>query len=209
MGDPRASTVDGVVRRSAGRTPDRVALTFADRSWTYAELDAAVSRAGGHLRSLGLDRGDRVATVGANSDAYLLAFLGCARAGLVHVPVNHALTGGELSYLLAQSGSRVALVDPALRAGVEAVRGGTGLEQVLTLHGGADAVLDVWRDGPVPELDLDVADTDLVQLLYTSGTTSKPKGAMMTHRALVHEYVSTVHALDLAESDDPLHCMPL
>jgi len=209
MGDPRASTVDGVLRRSAGRTPDRVALTFADRSWTYAELDAAVSRAAGHLRSLGLDRGDRVATVGANSDAYLLAFLGCARAGLVHVPVNHALTGGELSYLLAQSGSRLALVDPALRAGVEAVRGGTGLEQVLALHGGADAVLDVWRDGPVPELDLDVADTDLVQLLYTSGTTSKPKGAMMTHRALVHEYVSTVHALDLAEGDDPLHCMPL
>ena len=202
MGDPRASTVEGVLRRSAGRTPDRVALTFADRSWTYAELDAAVSRAAGHLRSLGLDRGDRVATVGANSDAYLLAFLGCARAGLVHVPVNHALTGGELSYLLAQSGSRLALVDPALRAGVEAVRGGTGLEQVLTLHGGADAVLDVWRDGPVPELDLDVADTDLVQLLYTSGTTSKPKGAMMTHRALVHEYVSTVHALDLSEEQE-------
>jgi fatty-acyl-CoA synthase len=209
MGDPRASTVDGVVRRSARRTPDRVALTFADRSWTYAELDAAASRAAGHLRSLGLDRGDRVATIGANSDAYLLAFLGCARAGLVHVPVNHALTGGELSYLLAQSGSRVALVDPALRAGVETVRAETGLEQVLTLHGDGDAALAAWRDGPVPEIGVDAADTDLVQLLYTSGTTSKPKGAMMTHRALVHEYVSTVQALDMAETDDPLHCMPL
>jgi fatty-acyl-CoA synthase len=209
MSDPRASTVDGVLRRSAGRTPDRVALAFADRSWTYAELDAAVSRAAGQLLAFGLTPGDRVATVGANSDAYLLAFLGCARAGLVHVPVNHALTGGELSYLLAQSGSRIALVDPALREPVEAVRADTGLEQVLTLHGTDDAVLPSWRAGTVPEIEVERSDTDLVQLLYTSGTTSKPKGAMMTHRALVHEYVSTVHALDLSEQDDPLHCMPL
>jgi fatty-acyl-CoA synthase len=207
--DPRSSTVDDVLRRSAGRTPDRVALVFGDRSWTYAELDAGVSRAAGHLLSLGLSRGDRVATVGANSDAYLLAFLGCARAGLVHVPVNHALTGGELSYLLAQSGSRVALVDPALRDTVEAVRGETALERVLPLHGADDAVLGAWSAGVVPEIDMGTADTDLVQLLYTSGTTSKPKGAMMTHRALVHEYVSTIHALDLAEDDDPLICMPL
>ena len=207
--DPRSSTVDDVVRRSAGRTPDRLALVFEDRSWTYAELDAAVSRAAGHLLSLGLSTGDRVATVGANSDAYLLAFLGCARAGLVHVPVNHALTGGELSYLLAQSGSRVALVDPGLRDGVEAVRADTALEQVLVLHGGEDTVLPAWSAGVVPEIEMGTADTDLVQLLYTSGTTSKPKGAMMTHRALVHEYVSTVHALDLGADDDPLHCMPL
>jgi fatty-acyl-CoA synthase len=54
-----------------------------------------------------------------------------------------------------------------------------------------------------------VADTDLVQLLYTSGTTSKPKGAMMTHRALVHEYMSCIHALDLRQNDEPLHVMPL
>ena len=209
VSDPRASTVDGVLRRSAGRTPDRVALVFGDRTWTYAELDAATSRAAGHLLGLGLAPGDRVATVGANSDAYLLAFLGCARAGLVHVPVNHALTGGELSYLLARSGSRIALVDPALRDTVEAVRGDTTLEQVLTLHGADDAVLAAWSAGPVPDVDAGVSDTDLVQLLYTSGTTSRPKGAMMTHRALVHEYVSTVHALDLSEEDDPLHCMPL
>lgn len=207
--DPRSSTVDDVLRRSAGRTPDRTALTFADRAWTYAELDDAVTRAAGHLLSLGLAAGDRVATVGANSDAYLLAYLGCARAGLVHVPVNYALTGEELAYLLLSSGARLALVDPELAAGVEAVRAGTAVEQVLLLHGGDDAVLEVWRSGEVPELDVTVSDTDLVQLLYTSGTTSKPKGAMMTHRALVHEYVSCVVALDCREDDDPLHCMPL
>ncbi|MGN6243054.1 MAG: acyl-CoA synthetase [Motilibacteraceae bacterium] len=209
MTDPRSSTVDDVLRRSAQRHPDRPALVFAERSWTYRELDDAVTRAAGHLLSLGLAKGDRVATVGANSDAYLLAYLGCARAGLVHVPVNYALTGGELSYILRQSGARLALVDEPLREGVEKVRPDTAVEQVLVLHGTDDAVLHRWRSGEVPALEVEVADTDLVQLLYTSGTTSLPKGAMMTHRALVHEYVSCLLALDIAADDTPLHCMPL
>ncbi len=205
----RSSTVDDIVRRSAGRYADRVALHFADRSWTYQELDDAITRAAGDLLSLGLQHGDRVATVGANSDAYLLAYLGCARAGLVHVPVNYALTGGELAYLLSQSGSRLALVDEALLDPVRAIQADTAVENVLVLHGTDDAVLHRWRDGPLPVVDLERADTDLVQLLYTSGTTSLPKGAMMTHRALVHEYVSSVLALDCHEHDAPLHCMPL
>ena len=141
MSDPRSSTVDDVLHRSAVRAPQRTALEFAGRAWTYAELDDAVSRAAGHLLSLGLAQGDRVATVAANSDAYLLAFLGCARAGLVHVPVNYALTGTELTYLLRQSGSRLALVDSDLRETVESIRSATAVEQVLVLHGTDDAVL--------------------------------------------------------------------
>ncbi len=206
---PTSSTVDDVVRRSAARHPDRTALVFEDRTWTYAALDDAVTRAAAHLLGLGLAAGDRVATVGLNSDAYLLAFLGCARAGLVHVPVNYALTGRELTYLLGDSGARVALVDVALREAVEAVREGTSLEQVLLLHGADGAVLPLWSDGDVPALEVERSDTDLVQLLYTSGTTSQPKGAMMTHRALVHEYVSCIVGLDLREGDAPLHSMPL
>ena len=159
-----SSTVDDIVRRSASRHPERVALVFDDRTWTYAALDDAVSRAAAHL--LGL--------------------------GLAAVPINYALTGPELTYLLRDSGARVALVDVALRPSVEAVRGDTDLEQVLLLHGGDDAVLPGWSEGDVPVLDVGTRDTDLVQLLYTSGTTSQPKGAMMTHRALVHEYVSCI-----------------
>ncbi|MBE7187394.1 fatty acyl-CoA synthetase [Jatrophihabitans endophyticus] len=212
MRNPRENTVDDIVRRSANRTPDRTALVFGDRAYTYAELDAATSRAAAHLLSLGLVKGDRVATVGLNSDAYLLAYLGCARSGLVHVPVNYALTGGELRYLLSDSGARVALVDPALLDNVEKVRGETALEQVLVLHGTDDAVLERWTSGedPGPDAVTDPpTDTDLVQLLYTSGTTSQPKGAMMTHRALMHEYVSCLTSLDFGADDAPLHVMPL
>ncbi|KAA9153898.1 AMP-binding protein [Amycolatopsis acidicola] len=199
----RSSTVADILRRSSARVPERVALRFADRVWTYAELDAAVSRAAARLLELGLAKGDRVAAYGKNSDAYLIGFLACARAGLVHVPMNYNLVGEELGYLVEQSGSRVALADPALAARL------TGVEQVISLRDTEDSLLAAASRGPVPELDVDVADTDLVQLLYTSGTTSRPKGAMMTHRALVHEYLSCVVGLEMTPDDAPLHVMPL
>ncbi|MBO1414438.1 fatty acyl-CoA synthetase [Streptomyces sp. FH025] len=209
LDDPRGGTIDGLLRRSARRSPDRTALTFADRGWTYRELDDAVSRAAAHLLGLGLRPGDRVAAYGRNSDAYAIAFLSCARAGLVHVPVNYALTGDELSYQIERSGSRVVLSDPALTPEVERVRHRLDLERVVPLRDGDDALLTAASTGPVPEIGAPVHDTDLAQLLYTSGTTSRPKAAKMTHRALVHAYVSSIVALDLRADDRPLICMPL
>ncbi len=203
----RSSTVDDVVRRCAMRHPERTALLFQDRSWTYRELDEAVTRAAGVLLELGLAKGDRVAAYGKNSDAYLLGFLGCARAGLIHVPINYNLTGGELSYLVEQSGSRVALADPVLAGMFDDIE--HSLERVLILRDADGCLLDRAGSGPVPTLDVTVADTDLAQLLYTSGTTSRPKGAMMTHRAFVHEYISCIVSLDFRADDKPLHAMPL
>ncbi|NGP08840.1 acyl-CoA synthetase [Rhodococcus sp. 14C212] len=207
--DPRANTVDGVLHRSAARFPHRTALRFGDRTLTYRELDDAVTRAAARLRALGLGQGDRVAAYGTNSDAYVVGYLAVARAGLVHVPINYALRGEELSYLLGQSGARVVLVDPALAGNLEQVLADVPAEHVLPLRDADDSLLAVACTGEVPELDVTVSDADLVQLLYTSGTTSKPKGAMMPHRALVHEYTSSIVALDLAADDNPLICMPL
>ena len=111
----RSSTVDGVVARSARRTPERTAVRYADRSWTYAALDTAISTAAAVLTAEhGLRPGDRVASYAHNSDAYLIGFLACARAGLVHVPVNQNLTGDDLTYILTQSGSSLVLTDPDL-----------------------------------------------------------------------------------------------
>ncbi|MGW1254616.1 acyl-CoA synthetase [Streptomyces sp. NPDC002513] len=198
----RSVTVDGTLRRSARRTPERVAIRYDDRSWTYAELDDAVSRAARLLRESGPVPGDRVGAYGRNSDAYLIGFLACARAGLVHVPVNHNLTGDDLAYLVEQSGCALVLADPDLAGNLpEGVR-------VRPLRGADDSLLarlaatEPW-DGAEPRGE------DLVQLLYTSGTTALPKGAMMTHRALVHEYLSAITALDLSAGDRPVHALPL
>ncbi|MFJ8789918.1 acyl-CoA synthetase [Streptomyces sp. NPDC102462] len=202
MTQGHGSTVDGVLRRSARRTPARIAVEYGERRWTYAELDDAVSRAAGLLRARGLAPGDRVGAFGHNSDAYVVAFLACARAGLVHVPVNHHLTGDDLAYIVRQSGSSLVLADPALAGrlpdGVPA----------LPLRDTDDSLLASLAtappyDGPEPRTE------DLVQLLYTSGTTALPKGAMMTHRALVHAYLSAITALDLSAGDRPAHALPL
>ncbi|MFI9243367.1 acyl-CoA synthetase [Streptomyces sp. NPDC053086] len=196
------STVDGVLRRSARRTPARVAVEYGDRTWTYEELDDAVSRAASVLLGQGLAAGDRVGSYGHNSDAYLIGFLACARAGLVHVPVNHNLTGDDLAYLVDQSGSSLVLADPGLAGRLpDGVR-------TLPLRDAEDSLLARLAtapayDGPEPRTE------DLVQLLYTSGTTALPKGAMMTHRALVHEYLSAITALDLSAGDRPAHSLPL
>lgn len=202
MTQGQGSTVDGVLRRSARRTPARVAVEYRERRWTYEELDDAVSRAAGVLLAQGLAPGDRVGAYGHNSDAYLIAFLACARAGLVHVPVNQNLTGGDLAYIVGQSGSTLVLADPDLAGRLpEDVR-------VVPLRDADDSLLARLAtaepyDGPEPRTE------DLVQLLYTSGTTALPKGAMMTHRSLVHEYLSAITALDLSAGDRPAHALPL
>ncbi|MCR5979117.1 AMP-binding protein [Gordonia jinghuaiqii] len=211
---PTSNTVDGVLRRTAARFPDRTALRFGDAALTYRELDDAVTRAAAHLLSLGLAKGDRVAGYGTNSHAYVVGYLAAARAGLVHVPINYALRGGELSYLLEQSGARAVLVDPALRDNLDAVIDVVPAEFVIPLRDADGSLIGVATAGDVhaldvPTLDVTVDDSDLVQLLYTSGTTSKPKGAMMSHRALIHEYTSSIIALDLDADDTPLICMPL
>ncbi|MFJ3718412.1 acyl-CoA synthetase [Streptomyces sp. NPDC090057] len=202
MTQGHGSTVDGVLRRSARRTPARTALEYGERAWTYEALDDAVTRAAGLLRAEGLAPGDRVAAYGHNSDAYLIAFLACARAGLVHVPVNHNLTGEDLAYIVGQSGSSMVLADPDL-----AGRLPDGVP-VLPLRDADGSLLARLADAP-PYDGPEPRTEDLVQLLYTSGTTASPKGAMMTHRALVHEYLSAITALDLSAGDRPAHALPL
>ncbi|MER5928774.1 fatty acyl-CoA synthetase [Streptomyces sp. NPDC002054] len=195
----RHHTVDGLVRDSAERFPERTAVRYRDRHWTYAALDAAVSAAAALLRDgrdgYGLAAGDRVATFAHNSDAYLIAYLACARAGLVHVPVNQNLLGDDLAYILQNSGSSLVLADPDLSAKVPA--------------GYRVRPLDALRQAPPAPYEPSADPSVLLQLLYTSGTTALPKGAMMTHEALCHEYESAIEALDLAEEDRPVHSLPL
>ncbi|MCY0928085.1 fatty acyl-CoA synthetase [Streptomyces sp. H27-H1] len=201
----RKNTVDGLVHDSARRVPDRVAVRYRERTWTYAELDAAVSVGAAVLRGrYGLAEGDRVATFGHNSDAYLLAFLACARAGLTHVPVNQNLTGEDLAYILENSGTSLVLADPELAGRVP------GGFAVRPLRDAPGSFLAEPAEPAGAEAFARSADPSrLAQLLYTSGTTALPKGAMMTHEALCHEYESAIAALDLAEGDLPVHSLPL
>ncbi|QCP05686.1 fatty acyl-CoA synthetase [Brevibacterium sp. CS2] len=203
----RSSTIADVLRRTARRSPDRTAIVFGDRTWTYAELDAGVTALARHLVSQGLDHGDRVAAYGKNSDLYALVFLATVRAGLIHVPVNYQLKNDELEYILDDSGARLVISDATMAADVDATEAGRAALRV-----DFEDLLDTARAADIaPEAmgEFDVTDTDVAQLLYTSGTTSLPKGAVMTHRALLHHYLSCLDVLDFDEGDRQVHALPL
>src|ERR1700712_1531703 len=111
----RRDTIGDGVRRAAELYRSNPALTFAGRTWSFAAVDLAADRVARFLRFLGLERGNRVAALGRNSDAYLFLWLGCTRAGLIHVPINYALTGGELEFILQQCGARALFYQQPLR----------------------------------------------------------------------------------------------
>ena len=127
----RRNTVGDALRRSVARNPVKDALIFGERRWSYAELDAGANRVATALLAQGLEKGDRVAAYGMNSDAYILLWLGCVRAGLIHVPVNFHLAGEELLYVLNQSGSKALFYDPGFEGNVQEVRD----EAEATIHG--------------------------------------------------------------------------
>jgi len=168
------NTIGDAFHRAARKFGGKDALLFQQRRWTYAELDQAANRVANSLLALGLCRGDRVAAYGKNSDAYAILRLACVRAGLIHVPINFALTEGELTYIVAQSGAKGLFYDQAMAEHVDAVRLDIPCTVYGTLQGGAE--VDVLQlacgDGESSEPAVEVDDHDVAQLLYTSGTTA-------------------------------------
>ncbi|MDE2581327.1 MAG: long-chain-fatty-acid--CoA ligase [Rhodospirillales bacterium] len=214
MTDPiaraRRDTVGDALRRAARVHRDREALVFDGRSWSFAALDAGADRIGAHLLGLGLRPGDRVAAFARNSDAYMLLWLGCARAGLVHVPVNYALTGSELAYIVGQSGARALFAAASLEPALAAVRG--QVEMLRRLEpAGEDGLATIARAAapPDPPPDPPIDENSLAQIVYTSGTTAAPKGAMMTHRAMLAEYAAVIHHFECRADDRALAALPL
>ncbi|MDW3684051.1 fatty acyl-CoA synthetase [Cupriavidus sp. CV2] len=199
------NTIPDALARAVRRSPDKVALRFGERGWTYRELEAAAASVGAALQRWGLRPGDRVAAFGKNSDAYVLLWLGCLRAGLIHVPVNFSMTRGEVEYIVAQSGASALFADPALAAHVD------GLPCLLlgSLYGGGERDVLTAAKGPAGEILATLDDAMPAQILYTSGTTSAPKGAVLTHRALLAEYMSAIATCDIKAEDYSLAALPL
>lgn len=201
----RRNTIGDALGRAAVLNRDRVALRFADRVWTFCALDAVTTRMAAVLMgaAAGLSRGDRVVAFGRNSDHYLLVWIACCKAGLVHVPANFALSGTELAYITAQCGASLLLHDAALAT--TAAQTGVAVRPIETLLPEAQ----VMTEDSGSEIGEDVADLDVAQILYTSGTTGLPKGAIMTHRALMAEYASSIIACEYSERDRALAALPL
>jgi long-chain acyl-CoA synthetase len=184
-------TVADLVAAAAVRGPDRPALLSGGAVTTWGELDGLVDRAAAGLRGLGLVPGDRVVLQLGNSVDFPVLYCGALRAGLVAVPANTAYTGAELTHLLADSGAR-ALATSSVRVISAAAELRTGpLEHVLVAApSGPEGTLPLpaLLAGATPDpgaRHVPASPEDVAVLGYTSGTSGRPRGAMLSHRALL------------------------
>src|SRR3954470_3337207 len=160
----RRHALADLLRRSAARYPDRIAVSDASTTRSFAQLDADASRIANALRERGVAPGDRVAILSRNSVRYVQAIFGVARAGAVLVPINFMLTGGEAGYVLTHSRSVVLLVQEGLPADV-----GEGVRVRVMLDGERDG----WEPFPAllehadaTEPPVQIAPDDPAQVLY-------------------------------------------
>jgi len=169
---------------AARRHPQRDALLLDDHSLTYSQLDDATARVAGLLRARGIEPGDRVGVMLPNVPEFAIAYYGVLRAGAVVVPMNVLLKEREVSFYLTDSGAKLLLTTESL-------------EDLLADHAAR-------LDGLV---EREADDTGVI--LYTSGTTGKPKGAQLTHANLIRNADVSTRLFELGSDDVVLGALPL
>jgi len=213
----RRQTLADLLRRTALRTPDKPGVRCGDTAWTWRDFDAVVSRLAAGLQAEGVAVGERVAVLARNSHGFAALRFALARIGAVLVPVNFMLNADEAAYILRHAGARLLAVDSGLAAlGRAAAAKDTRVERLLWLPSEqpGEPIADGLNFDRLAECSAAVAepgiDRDaLLQIVYTSGTESAPKGAMLTHGAVIDQYVSCIVDGEMGEADTVLHALPL
>ena len=208
-------TLGDLLRRTRQRFPNKLAIRCGGVDWTYAEFDDICDCLATGLAARGIEIGDRVAVISRNSHAFVALQFALARLGAVLVPINFMLSTDEANYILQHSGAKVLCVNSSLaKLGREASKG-TDVRETVWLPGEdqTDPVpafttfQELLHVGKMPERA--VGGSNLAQIIYTSGTESRPKGAMLTHDALISEYVTCLVDAEITASDVVLHALPL
>ncbi|MFE0755307.1 malonyl-CoA synthase [Inquilinus sp. NPDC058860] len=187
------------------------ALELADgRRISYAGIEAASARYANLLRRLGVAPGDRVMVQVDKSPEVVALYLGCLRAGAVYLPLNTAYTKGEVAYFAGDAEPALAVCQPARLAEIEAVAGPAGAKAVLTLGAAGEGTL---AEAAAQEQDsfetLPRGPDDLAAILYTSGTTGRSKGAMLSHDNLLSNALTLHDCWGFRPDDVLLHALPI
>ena len=200
------------ISRRARRTPDRVAIVHEGRASTYRDLHERVSGLAGALRGLGVGRGDRLAYLGPNHQAYLETLFAAGTLGAVFVPLNMRLAGPELAHHLTDSGSSVLVYAPAQAAVLASIRTDLVLRHVVALAEPGEGEHDyeelLASAAPDPA-DEPVSLGDPCLIMYTSGTTGRAKGATLTHGNITWNAINVLVDADFGQDEMALVVAPL
>jgi acyl-CoA synthetase (AMP-forming)/AMP-acid ligase II len=213
MEAPTPAFVDDRLAHWAEVNPDGEAMTYLGRSWTWAEWNERVRRNAGGLQALGIGRGDVVAFLDKNHPACVETSLGAGSLGAANAIINWRLAGEEIDYAVNDCGARVLIVGAELMPVVEKIRDRLPkVEKVIevTPDGAEGDEYEAWlaASSPVTRPD-DVDPGDVCLVMYSSGTTGRPKGVMLTHTNMVQHTVNAHEGWEFEPGDKSMVSMPL
>lgn len=197
----------------ATKSPHRRALTFEGTTLTYGQVLERVDRLALALREGGVCHGDRVGFLGLNQPAFFETMFAAVRLGAIFVPLNFRLTGTELSFIVGDAGIHTLVADAQHQAVIGEVRDELPVRRYIGVDGGdggwepyAPLLADGAERLAIPE---PVVADEVAVIMYTSGTTGRPKGAMLTHANLWWNNTNALHMFDTVEEDVSLVVAPL
>ncbi len=201
------------VRRARRLYPDREAVVDGELRLTYRQFFDRCDRWSSALQRLGVRPGDRVACIAPNTHAHLEAFYAVPQIGAVVVPINYRLTADDFAYIINHSGARVVCADPAYLDTVDRIRDQVPtVEHFVAFDGARPGWLDYEAEltASAPAFKpATIRETDLLSINYTSGTTARPKGVMITHRNACLNILGTLAHLHLTCADRYLWTLPM
>ncbi|MBI4362713.1 MAG: long-chain-fatty-acid--CoA ligase [Euryarchaeota archaeon] len=200
-----------ILDRNARLYPREQAVVFEGQRATHAEFQSQVHRLAHGLRGLGLQRGDRAAILSKNCPEFLQFYFACAALGAVAVPLNYRLTPGEMEYILQDSKARLLLAGEGyLPAAKELRRRAPQIEKIISLERDAETAAygELLASAPETPPDADTDENRVIWMMYTSGTTGRPKGALVTHRTILSTLAATLLDLRVDPGDRMLVTAP-
>jgi fatty-acyl-CoA synthase len=197
--------------RRATLSPARTALIFRDEQWTYAELNQLVNRVANGLHALGVNPGDRVGFLGLNHPRFFFTLFATAKLGAIFVPLNFRLTGPELTFIIGDAGLHTLVYEEHFASIIDETRADLPVRELVcgSPQQGVRSFEDLQHDQRDADLDYPVEGNDIAWIMYTSGTTGRPKGAMLTHDNILWNNINASLAYDGLAEDRTLAVAPL
>jgi len=198
--------------------PQKQAIVCGGKRWTYQEFYDRVNRLSHCLKDLGIWEDDKVAVLHPNCHCFLEAYYGITQIGAISVPINYRLSPKEIAFILQDSESNVLIVDPMFQKQIDPIRGEMGkIKRIIWTGEGRDIkepfdlnyerVLNQTSHHGLPEIN--TTGEDIAQIYYTSGTTGRPKGVMLSHQNVTTHALGTIAEVHLIDSDVWIHVAPL
>jgi acyl-CoA synthetase (AMP-forming)/AMP-acid ligase II len=204
--------IGGFLAQNAQNFPERFAVDCEGRTYTYGELNRAVNRLAHGLISLGIKKGEKVALFMKNSDYFMISFFAIAKIGAVVVPVNFRLMPDEIQYIFSQSDTVLVLSDSEFEDTINTAKKGTGVEHAIIIGNSSEKENLLYNNilsHNENEPEVEIFEHDDLEILYTSGTTGRPKGALFDHNKIFKVSLTMLVNMELKKDEHFLHLAPL